>query len=192
MRQRPRALSIVTRTHAVFARRPKAVEDPTKGSEGRPDRRLHVYRVIDSQPYQVSVVIVAGLGFLVDAYSVFALNIIIPMLSYVYWGDIHRMPQSARTALTCAALVGTLVGQITFGILADRFGRRRMYGFELLLIITATVGCTTASSGAYNSMSVVGWLVFWRLLMGIGIGADYPLSGVHLISMTSRPQNTWC
>jgi PHS family inorganic phosphate transporter-like MFS transporter len=35
-----------------------------------------------------------------------------------------------------------------------------------------------ASTGANQSMSLVGWLIFWRLVMGIGIGADYPLSAV--------------
>jgi hypothetical protein len=38
----------------------------------------------------------------------------------------------------------------------------------LVIMIFAILGLATASSGAENSMSVFGWLFFWRLAMGIG------------------------
>jgi PHS family inorganic phosphate transporter-like MFS transporter len=44
--------------------------------------------------------------------------------------------------------------------------------------VAAALGSAMASTGANESMSLVGWLIFWRLVMGIGIGADYPLSAV--------------
>lgn len=51
-----------------------------------------------------------------------------------------------------------------------------MYGLELILIIFATVA--QALSAHSPACSIVGVIVFWRVLMGIGIGGDYPLSSV--------------
>jgi MFS transporter, PHS family, inorganic phosphate transporter len=74
-------------------------------------------------------------------------------------------------------LAGSLVGQLLFGFLADKYGRRKLYGLELIVVIVATLGVAQSSSG-YNSMDILGWILFYRFLTGIGIGAEYPLSAV--------------
>ena len=51
-----------------------------------------------------------------------------------------------------------------------------MYGLELILIIFATVGQALASDS--RALSITGTIIFWRVLMGIGIGGDYPLSSI--------------
>ena len=51
-----------------------------------------------------------------------------------------------------------------------------MYGLELILIIFATLA--QALSAHSPACSIVGVIVFWRVLMGIGIGGDYPLSSI--------------
>jgi PHS family inorganic phosphate transporter-like MFS transporter len=71
-----------------------------------------------------------------------------------------------------------MVGQLLFGFLADLYGRRKLYGVELLITIAATLGVLMCSSGADGSMKVEGWFIVWRCIMGLGIGADYPLSAV--------------
>jgi PHS family inorganic phosphate transporter-like MFS transporter len=55
-------------------------------------------------------------------------------------------------------------------------GRKKMYGLELILIIFATLAQSLASDSP--SISIVGVIIFWRVLMGIGIGGDYPLSSI--------------
>ena len=60
--------------------------------------------------------------------------------------------------------------------LADKVGRKKMYGLELIIIIFATVG--QALSSGSPSVDVVGLIIFWRVLMGVGIGGDYPLSSI--------------
>jgi PHS family inorganic phosphate transporter-like MFS transporter len=69
-----------------------------------------------------------------------------------------------------------VIGQFGFGILADIVGRKKMYGLELILIIVATLAQSLSSSSP--GINIVGVLIFWRVLMGIGIGGDYPLSSI--------------
>jgi len=45
-----------------------------------------------------------------------------------------------------------------------------------MIIIVATFG--QAISGGAPTVSVIGAIITWRFLLGIGIGGDYPLSAV--------------
>ena len=51
-----------------------------------------------------------------------------------------------------------------------------MYGTELIIMIVATLGLTLGTSG--GAINVVGVTIFWRVILGIGIGGDYPNSSV--------------
>jgi PHS family inorganic phosphate transporter-like MFS transporter len=114
------------------------------------------------------VVVVAGIGFLTDAFGLFALNVVTPMLGYVYWPDQEGggIPTSVKTAMMCSTLAGTMVGQIGFGFAADVLGRRKMYGLELIIIIVGTMLLLMSSNGEKNSMAIGGWLITWRAIMG--------------------------
>ncbi|KAF2758084.1 MFS general substrate transporter [Pseudovirgaria hyperparasitica] len=156
----------------------RGVRDPTRGNEGysAEKQREWTLETIDSSGYQWWVVVVAGIGFLTDSYDIFALNVVTPMLGFVYWPEAGVMPPGYKTGMMCATLAGTMVGQIAFGVAADFLGRRKMYGLELIIVIVATILLAMSSRGAANSMAIEGWLLTWRFLMGLGIGADYPLS----------------
>lgn len=91
-----------------------------------------------------------------------------PMIKLVYYYP-HEMPSGTETLLRCATLLGAVVGQVTFGFLADLYGRRKMYGIELYIIIIAIVGILMSSSGADNSLSIFSSLFAWRFIMGIGM-----------------------
>ncbi|KAJ7158901.1 phosphate transporter [Mycena filopes] len=133
----------------------------------------HVVVFICNGWFHVKVCLVAGAGFFTDAYDLFAINIASTMLGYVY-GATSKLNTNQELAIKVAAPVGTLVGQLFFGWLADIAGRKRMYGVELIIIIVATFA--QALSGGAHAVSIVGVLVVWRFIMGIGIGGDYPLS----------------
>ena len=91
------------------------------------------------------------------------------MLSIIYWEG--NFPTRYQLGINTATLVGSMIGQVVFGFLADRYGRRKMYGMELIVTIAASFGFATASTGANESMSLIALLIFWRLVMGIGIGS---------------------
>ncbi|KAJ6513421.1 major facilitator superfamily domain-containing protein [Mycena sanguinolenta] len=128
--------------------------------------------------FHVKVCMVAGVGFFTDAYDIFAINIAAQMLGYVYGKQISGTPAKLNTnqdlAVKVATPVGTLFGQLLFGWLADVLGRKKMYGIELIIIIVGSFG--QAISSGNHAVSIVGVLVVWRFIMGVGIGGDYPLS----------------
>lgn len=146
------------------------------------EKRRAALAEIDSAKFSwfhVKVVMVAGVGFFTDAYDIFAINIASTMLGYVYGhGDpgAQKLNSNQDLGVKVATPVGTLIGQLLFGWLADVVGRKRMYGIELMLIIIATFG--QALSGQGHAVGIIGVLVVWRFIMGIGIGGDYPLSAV--------------
>jgi PHS family inorganic phosphate transporter-like MFS transporter len=80
------------------------------------------------------------------------------------------------TYIKAATSAGAVIGQIGFGWLADLLGRRRMYGIELVTIIAATLAQSLSSPSA--AITMAGLIIFWRVIMGIGIGGDYPMSAV--------------
>lgn len=147
------------------------------------ERRRLALAEIDKAPfgwYHVRAVVVAGIGFFTDAYDIFAINLVTSMLGVVYWQNAKSkpgtIPSNSDTAIKVATSGGTVLGQVGFGIMADLVGRKRMYGLELIIIIFATLAQSLSASSP--AVSVVGLIIFWRVLMGVGIGGDYPLSSI--------------
>ncbi|THW58906.1 hypothetical protein D6D25_02782 [Aureobasidium pullulans] len=100
-----------------------------------------------------------------------------PMIGHIYYSN-DIVPREYQVAINVATLGGSILGQLGFGIAGDWLGRRKAYGLELIITVAAALGSAMASNGTNGSMSLIGWLIFWRLIMGIGIGADYPLSAI--------------
>ena len=97
------------------------------------------------------------------------------MISYVYWEDIDTSEQ--EIIINILTLLGSFIGQLTFGYLTDKFGRKKLYGVELVLVLIGTIGIVQCSAGYDNkSMSILASICFWRFVIGIGIGAGYPIS----------------
>ncbi|KAK0636951.1 major facilitator superfamily domain-containing protein [Bombardia bombarda] len=143
------------------------------------ERRRLALAEIDKAPfgwYHVRAIVVAGVGFFTDSYDIFCVSLLTLMLGVVYYPGVGHMPTTSDTAIKLATSAGTVVGQLGFGALADIVGRKSMYGLELIVIIFATVAQALSSSSP--SMDIVGLIIFWRVLMGVGIGGDYPLSSV--------------
>ncbi|RDW64028.1 hypothetical protein BP5796_10530 [Coleophoma crateriformis] len=149
-------------------------------------RRRLALSEIDKVPfgwYHVRAVVVAGIGFFTDSYDIFAINLITEMLGMVFWqgepsagGNRGELPTSVGTALKAATSGGAVIGQLGFGWLADRVGRRKMYGVELAIIVFATLAQALAAPS--QAVTITGLLIWWRVMMGIGIGGDYPLSAI--------------
>ncbi|CAG8626626.1 8111_t:CDS:2 [Funneliformis mosseae] len=126
--------------------------------------------------FHIRACLVAGVGFFTDAYDLFSINLVSAILGYAYFGDVNNneVPINIDSGLKISAAAGTMFGQVIFGWMADRFGRKKMYGVELIIIILATIG--TAASPSHSPIDMYTIIMTWRLLLGLGIGGDYPLS----------------
>lgn len=146
------------------------IEDPM-------ERRRLALEEIDNAGFgwtQVKMILIAGVGFMTDSYDIFAINLGITMLTYVYWGG--NIPDSTQTLLKVSTSVGTVIGQVGFGLMADVVGRKKIYGLELIVMIAATIiQCFLGTSPAINFPAIFATM---RIIMGIGIGGDYPLSSI--------------
>lgn len=86
-----------------------------------------------------------------NSYNLFSTNVILASIAFVYWPD---LPSPAWPALiiNLFTLLGSVFGQLLFGFLADYYGRTRLYGIELVLVIVSTIGVATSSYG-YSDMN---------------------------------------
>ncbi|OQE17139.1 hypothetical protein PENFLA_c025G10748 [Penicillium flavigenum] len=169
---------------AFLAIRERAAMDPDYHFRRNPhERRRRALAKLDEAPFgwaHIHTVIITGLGLFASAYEMFALNLAVTMLGIVYWqgedSGSGKIPFGLEAAIKVATLAGAAVGQLLLGWLADRIGRRRVYGYGLTVIILTTLAQAMSSSSRALTMS--GILIFWRVIMGVGIGGVYPLSSV--------------
>src|SRR5665213_600461 len=77
------------------------------------------------------------------------------------------MTQEQGGLIGTATLLGLFIGALGQGEFTDRYGRKAVYQFNLLLFGLATIAGAWAPS--YN------WLVVARFLAGLGLGAEQPL-----------------
>ena len=73
---------------------------------------------------------------------------------------------------TSIALVGCLVGAMTAGALADRYGRK-----PLLIIAAALFTASAIATGLFNQF---GWFCIARLVGGVGIGVASAISPMYI------------
>ncbi len=98
-----------------------------------------------------------------DGFDFFIIGVALPFLER----DFALSPASTG-AIATAAIAGSLVGSLTLGPLTDRLGRQLMLIVDVAIFVIATAGTALA----WNTAS----LIAFRFLVGVGIGADYPIS----------------
>ncbi len=112
---------------------------------------------------QWSIVLISGMGFFTDAYDLFIIGVVLKLLK----SEWHI--GSFETAIVGAtALVSAAIGSAVFGRVADVFGRKYIYGFEVLVLGAGAIASAFSPS--------IWWLVAFRFILGLGIGGDYPVS----------------
>lgn len=97
------------------------------------------------------------------------------MLQYRLYGGNH-LPPRLEGFVKASANIGSVIGQFLFGYLADSIGRKSVYGKELMLIIFATILTMTTPTGSLPPDSCLVYLGVFRVVLGIGVGGDYPMS----------------
>jgi PHS family inorganic phosphate transporter-like MFS transporter len=112
---------------------------------------------------QWGIVLISGMGFFTDAYDLFIIGVVLKLLKTEWHLGSLEMAVVGATALVSAA-----IGSAVFGRIADVFGRKYIYGFEVLVLGAGAI----ASAFSPN----IWWLIAFRFILGLGIGGDYPVS----------------
>lgn len=154
--------------------------------------QLQVLDALDAaktQLYHFTAIVIAGMGFFTDAYDLFSISLVTKLLGRIYYTNLSApkpgtLPPRVSSSVTGVALVGTLMGQLFFGWLGDKMGRKKVYGVTLILMIL----CSLASGLSFGSSpkGVMATLCFFRFWLGFGIGGDYPLSATIMSEYANK------
>lgn len=119
------------------------------------------------------MVITAGTGFFTDAYDLFIIGIVTALLMPLW-----HLGASQIALLNGASLASAALGAVVFGWFSDKFGRKKMYGVEIFILFIGALLSAIAPSFT--------WLLVSRIIVGIGIGGDYPTSAVVASEYANR------
>ncbi|KAK3414854.1 hypothetical protein EUGRSUZ_H00161, partial [Eucalyptus grandis] len=172
--------------------------------------QLMVLNALDSakiQLYHFKAIVIAGMGFFTDAYDLFCINPVMLLLGRLYYTEPNpltgamptkpgTLPPNVKSAVAAVALCGTIAGQIFFGLLGDKLGRKKVYGMTLMLMIFCSLasGLSFGPFGPYGveaepkakAKAVIATLCFFRFWLGFGIGGDYPLSATIMSEYANK------
>jgi len=120
---------------------------------------------LDQAPWQrihTTILLALGAGWLFDSFEVQLFSSAIGPL-----GDHFHASVFQRDAVLAVWLGGILIGAVTGGRLADRFGRRRLFVLTLLWYAGFTVltGLSPTLAAVYG----------FRFLAALGVGAEYAI-----------------
>jgi putative MFS transporter len=89
-------------------------------------------------------------------------------VALVQAGPELKLTVSWEGLIGASALVGIFVGGFLGGWLTDKFGRQTLYTMDLIVIVL----CSVAQFWVQDAF----WLFVLRLLIGVAVGADYPIA----------------
>ncbi|ORX90282.1 MFS general substrate transporter [Basidiobolus meristosporus CBS 931.73] len=136
-------------------------------------------------------VIFSGFALLSDGYQSGVISFVNLVLTKLHPTE-YTSEISAR--ISNALFVGMIIGQLGFGLVCDRIGRKvGMMSTTALVIIGAIL--SAVSYGAGGSVSGLFWmLTICRGILGVGVGGEYPCSSVSASESADevRPNNRGC
>jgi len=135
-----------------------------------------VSQMLDDAPtsrFHRRAVIISGMGFFTDAYDLFVIGTVAALVK-TQW----NLSTSQTSWVTGAAILGAFIGAFVFGRLADVLGRKVVYTAVAVIMLVGALG----SAFAPNLL----FLIIARLVLGLGIGGDYPVSAVLMSEYSNR------
>ncbi|WP_273846770.1 MFS transporter [Rubrobacter calidifluminis] len=102
-------------------------------------------------------------GIFIDAYDFTSLGFGVDSLQ-------KELSLSAFQLGTVTAIMafGALIGALFGGYLVERVGRYKLFTIDLFLFVVAALGAALSPN--------LGWLLFFRFCLGVGVGLDMPAS----------------
>ncbi len=124
-------------------------------------------------PFQKKITFYGSGGPFLDGYVIVIVGIALTQIS-PQW----NLTAAQNGAIGAAALFGLMIGGLIFGYVTDRVGREVMYVIDIIAICALSI----FQAFAQDPMQ----LIIYRLLMGIAIGADYPIATSLVSEFSTR------
>ena len=118
------------------------------------------------------MVLIALGGIFIDAYDFTSLGIGIDSLQK----QLSLSPFQLGSVTAIMAL-GALFGALGGGYVTDRLGRFKTFIIDLICLVVAALGTALAPNLA--------WLLFFRFLLGVGVGMDFPVALSFIAEFTN-------
>ena len=135
-----------------------------------------VGQILDEAPtsrFHRRAVLISGMGFFTDAYDLFVIGVVAVLVS-TQW----HLSATQTSWVTGSAILGAFAGAFVFGRIADVLGRKTVYTVVAAIMIVGALMSAFAPSFVF--------LVIARLVLGLGIGGDYPVSAVLMSEYSNR------
>ncbi len=141
---------------------------------GENNQRVHpdnyLYKKLDEAemtPLHWKIWFLSSMGIFLDGFDLFVISIALPLIIAQF------SPGPFMTGMIgAAAVLGAVFGAAIGGRITDKWGRKAIYIIDLVFFLFFSV------------MTALSWdvlsLVVFRLLLGIGIGADYPICASYV------------
>jgi MFS transporter, putative metabolite transport protein len=133
------------------------------------------FRQLDSEtlkPFHIRMTLLSAAGTFLDGFDLTVIAVALPFLVKQWHIGANLMGLVASSAV-----IGMLVGSLVLGNLTDRLGRKKLYVIDLLSFVVFAA-LTAFSQNVWE-------LILFRFLLGLGIGADYPISSTLVAEFSS-------
>jgi MFS transporter, PHS family, inorganic phosphate transporter len=135
-----------------------------------------VGQLLDDAPtsrFHRRAVVISGMGFFTDAYDLFVIGTVAAIVK-VEW----NLSTTQTSWVSGSAILGAFIGAFVFGRIADVLGRKTVYTTVAAIMIAGALASAFAPGFVF--------LVVSRLVLGLGIGGDYPVSAVLMSEYANR------
>ncbi len=120
-----------------------------------------------SKPFHYRMLLLTGGGIFVDGYNIIIISFGLAGISAAFHPSAYLLG-----LIGLSVIIGNLIGALIAGYVVDRIGRKTIFILDLIFF----VGFAILSGLVTNALE----LLVARILVGIGIGLDYPIATSYL------------
>jgi putative MFS transporter len=141
-----------------------------------PSKQVSIAARIDRLPVfsmHRKLLVVLGLGTFFDLYDIFLGGVLAAVLT-----EPLGLDATGKALIIASGFVGMFFGASVLGLISDHVGRRAMYQVDLLIYSVFTLAAAFAPD--------LTWILVFRFLAGLGLGATLPMTDIYMGEMVPR------